>query len=60
MSDGKEHTVTLTRYENNAKLVVDVGEGSRVTGSAASKELNLGANPELHFGGIPKDSQYYG
>lgn len=59
VSDGEEHTVNVNRFQNDLTIVVD-GDSVKEIGSPTSKQLNLGLNPELHLGGIPKDSKYYG
>lgn len=59
VSDGEQHTVGVNRDEHRLAITVD-GKIFPKIGSDKSKQLNLGANPELHLGGIPKDSKYYG
>ncbi|XP_067931597.1 laminin subunit alpha-like [Watersipora subatra] len=57
--DGEEHEVFVNRVDN--QLYIKVGDDDdTMVGSDKSLVLNLGVYPELHFGGIPKDSQYYG
>ena len=65
-ADGKTYEVEMRRQDNKMKLEVteDVQNGASddvlVTGPESSKQLNLGTNPDIHIGGIPKDSAYYG
>lgn len=59
VSDGEEHTVKVNRYEHQLSIMVDDSSEATI-GNPISKQLNLGANPELHLGGVPKDSKYYG
>lgn len=60
LADGVEHKIDVARQDNIIVLNVDRTSDIVVTGPASAKQLNLGANPELHIGGIPKDSGYYG
>lgn len=60
VADNEEHTVRVNRIDNNMYIDIDNDDGETVSGSPSSKQLNLGANPELHIGGIPQDSKYYG
>lgn len=59
-ADGVEHSVAMARQKHQLVITVDNTQGKVVSGSNKSKELNLGIKPELHIGGIPKDSKYYG
>ena len=60
VADNVKHTVRVNRQDNNMFIDIDGEDEKTVSGSKSSKELNLGSNPELHIGGIPKDSKYYG
>lgn len=66
-SDGVTYDVEMLRQDNmmNLKVTnVDVSTEEAVqklvTGPSSPKQLNLGDNPEIHIGGIPKDSNYFG
>lgn len=60
LADGKEHLVNVRRQFSVSLLELDNGPRKIINGSARATQLNLGRNPELHIGGIPKDSGYYG
>lgn len=59
VSNGTEFELHVERQNNIVRLTL----GDQVVtehGPTTSTELNIGANPELHLGGIPKDSMYNG
>lgn len=57
--DGKEYSLSIQRENNQLYLKVE-GYEANAAGPMSSTQLNLGQKPELHIGGIPKDSNYYG
>ena len=60
LADGKEHVVKVNRVENMVALFADNLEPVVEVGSEASTDLNIGASPELHIGGIPQGSAFAG
>jgi len=60
VSDNTPRFLQLYRRENSLALTLDSSRPLVVHGDGNSKGLNLGKEPRLFIGGIPKDSPYSG
>lgn len=60
IDDGLPHEIIVKRKDNMLYLEEKNAESNLTTGPPSPSQLNLGSNPEIHIGGIPKDSNYYG